>query len=185
MKTFILLAMRFYPRAWRGRYGAEFEALLDEEPGTLRVLFDVVRGATACRSRTWINWVATGGIDVMIRANAERYGALGLAVMLPTAILMALAVLKYIVGVSGPFDAVEPTMTPIVTHPLGETLFVLGPYIALALAVVPITRVALGWARGRVTASVEFSAPVLNIVVAMASLGLIVVMALYWVAENL
>lgn len=38
-----LLAL--YPKAWRRRYGAEFEALLEDEGGSFRVLLDVLIGA--------------------------------------------------------------------------------------------------------------------------------------------
>ena len=37
--------VRLYPRAWRRRYGAEFTALLEQQPFTLTGILDVVRGA--------------------------------------------------------------------------------------------------------------------------------------------
>jgi type IV secretory pathway VirB2 component (pilin) len=106
-------------------------------------------------------------------------------VMLPTSALVVAAILKYIIGFDGPFDAKEPALTPIVTHPLGETLIVLAPYVALLLAVVPVTRLGLGWRTGRLSATMEVNAPALNIVVAVASVLLAAFMVLYWVAENL
>jgi hypothetical protein len=36
---------RLYPRAWRERYGTEFEALLADENSSLRALADIVRAA--------------------------------------------------------------------------------------------------------------------------------------------
>jgi len=36
---------RLYPRAWRRRYGAEFEALLEDEPRALLTAFNVMRAA--------------------------------------------------------------------------------------------------------------------------------------------
>jgi hypothetical protein len=110
---------------------------------------------------------------------------LGLVVMLPTTVLVTVAVLKYVVGVAGPFDAIEPAMTPIVTHPMGETAFVLAPYLALLLAVIPVTRLGLGWRDGRLSATVQVAAPALNLGVALTSLLLVGFMLLYWVAENL
>jgi hypothetical protein len=51
MKRWIQLAVRLYPRRWRERYGAEFEALLaDVKPGW-RELFDVTKGALVMRLR--------------------------------------------------------------------------------------------------------------------------------------
>ena len=118
-------------------------------------------------------------------AQSQRLALLGLIVMLPTSILVVAAILKYIIGVDGPFDALEPALTPIVTHPLGETAFVLAPYVALFLALIPVTRLGLGWRTGRLSATMEVNAPALNVVVALASVLLAVFMVLYWVAENL
>lgn len=118
-------------------------------------------------------------------AQPQRLALLGLIVMLPTSILVVAAILKYIIGVDGPFDALEPTLTPIVTHPLGETVFVLAPYVALFLAIVPVTRLGLGWRTGRLSATMEVNAPALNVGVALASVLLAGFMVLYWVAENL
>jgi hypothetical protein len=40
-----LLLTRIYPRAWRRRYGLEFQAFLEERPGGVRAAFDVIRAA--------------------------------------------------------------------------------------------------------------------------------------------
>jgi hypothetical protein len=40
---------RLYPRAWRQRFGPEFIDLLQAQPDSARVLFDVLRAATAER----------------------------------------------------------------------------------------------------------------------------------------
>lgn len=121
----------------------------------------------------------------MIYRREGLLGMLGLAVVLPTSVLVAAAVLKYIVGVGAIFDALEPAMTPIVTHPLGETFFVLAPYVAFVFAVLPVTRVALGWRAGRLSATIDVRTPALNLAVAVVSVALAGFMALYWVAENL
>lgn len=123
-------------------------------------------------------------LDGAVR-HPERLALLGLAVMLPTTVLVTVAVLKYVMGVPGPFDAIEPAMTPIVTHPIGETFFVLTPYVALVLAAVPVTRLGLSWRSGRLSANVHVAAPALNLAVVLTSLLLVAFMMLYWVAENL
>src|SRR6266849_4370706 len=41
--------VRLYPRAWRRRYEEEFVALLEEQPLTINVVLDVVRGALDAR----------------------------------------------------------------------------------------------------------------------------------------
>ncbi len=45
MKLLLRAAARLYPRAWRNRYGAEFDALIDELTPRWRDLFNVVVGA--------------------------------------------------------------------------------------------------------------------------------------------
>jgi hypothetical protein len=45
MKRLILMAARLYPAWWRRRYGAEFDALLQEMQPTWREVVDVFRGA--------------------------------------------------------------------------------------------------------------------------------------------
>lgn len=37
--------VRLYPRAWRQRYGEEFQAVLDQQVLTIRDVVDIVRGA--------------------------------------------------------------------------------------------------------------------------------------------
>jgi hypothetical protein len=51
MKRLIRLASRLYPTAWRGRYGREFETLLDDVKPGPRQLYDVLKGAIAMRVR--------------------------------------------------------------------------------------------------------------------------------------
>lgn len=45
MKRLLKLLARLYPSAWRNRYAAEFEALLDDRAPRLRDTFDVLLGA--------------------------------------------------------------------------------------------------------------------------------------------
>jgi hypothetical protein len=45
--------LRLYPRAWRQRYGAEFAALLEQQPLTPLAVVDVVRGALDARAMAW------------------------------------------------------------------------------------------------------------------------------------
>jgi hypothetical protein len=47
MRRWIRLAARLYPREWRVRYGAELDALLDDNPARLRDLFNVLGSAIA------------------------------------------------------------------------------------------------------------------------------------------
>jgi len=54
--------LRLYPRRWRERYGAEFEALLEDSRHGAGQVIDVVRGALDARARE-----ARGGVTRMKR----------------------------------------------------------------------------------------------------------------------
>jgi hypothetical protein len=120
-----------------------------------------------------------------LAAHPVRLALIALAITFPTALLVAFAVLKYVLGVPGPFDAIEPTATPVVTHPIGETILVLAPYAAFTLAILPFVRLRLGWREGRLAASAEATLPLTSLAVGALSATLVVFMGLYWVAENL
>jgi len=51
MRRLIRLAARLYPASWRARYGAEFEALLNDMRPAWRDVFDVVRGGLEMQIR--------------------------------------------------------------------------------------------------------------------------------------
>jgi hypothetical protein len=51
MTRLVLLAMRLYPRRWRDRYGAEFEALLEDVPQRWNVTVDVAMGGLVMQTR--------------------------------------------------------------------------------------------------------------------------------------
>lgn len=53
MKRLLKLLARLYPRSWRRRYGAEFDALLDDSTPVARDAFDVFRGGLKMHARTW------------------------------------------------------------------------------------------------------------------------------------
>lgn len=187
MRRLISMAINCYPAWWRTRYGDEFAEVLAQERAGLSVLTNVIVHGLGVRFLRRRAHSTNGGGLMSLTANRRAGGLalLALAVMLPTAVLVGAAVLKYVVGVAGPFDALEPTMTPIVTHPIGETFFVLAPYVALLLAAVPVSRLRFAWQTGRMSAKLEISAPALNVIVVVASLVLAAFMVLYWVAENL
>jgi hypothetical protein len=52
LRSFVAL----YPRAWRDRYRAEFEALLEDISPTWRMLFDVLAGAIKMQLKTLNAW---------------------------------------------------------------------------------------------------------------------------------
>jgi hypothetical protein len=190
MRRAIPLVLRLYPVEWRRRYEDELVALLEESDISVIDVLDLlswgIRRRAAAIGAAFGSSQTGGGPEMFPLAGFRpiRFALAGLVIVLPTASFTVLAVLKYVVGIPAPFDAVEPTVTPLVTHPLGETLLIVAPYAALLLAVAPVVRVRLAWRQMRVTGSVDLSAPALNVVVAILSAALVIFMALYWVAEN-
>ncbi len=53
MKRLLKLLARLYPSSWRNRYGAEYEALLDDATPRPRDAFDVFLGALKMQMTTW------------------------------------------------------------------------------------------------------------------------------------
>ena len=76
--------MRLFPRAWRDRYSAEFEELLDEVPLTATVLTDVMIAAARARARAVSGWL-DGRFDrleasALAAPSAQRAGAVAAVV---------------------------------------------------------------------------------------------------------
>jgi hypothetical protein len=72
--------VRFYPRSWRARYGAEFAELLSARPPTLRDRLDIIRGAIDARIQPQVfeppvPRVVTAG-DRVLAAAAALVGGL-------------------------------------------------------------------------------------------------------------
>ncbi len=53
MKRILKLLARLYPAAWHQRYGAEFDALLEDRNPRLRDIFDVLIEAMKMQFKTW------------------------------------------------------------------------------------------------------------------------------------
>ena len=69
MRRLLQLAARLYPRAWRERYGVEFDALMEDvEPGFREVL-DVLRGASAMQ-------ISNGSLYLRLAAIMALFGAI-------------------------------------------------------------------------------------------------------------
>jgi hypothetical protein len=181
MKTLMRIALRLYPTPWRRRYGNEVRQLIDDGHASPFDLADLV--AHAPLAATVRGELST--VKSHLATHPTRVAVVALAIVLPTAVLVVVSVLKYVLGVPGPFDSIEPGATPFVTHPIGETVLILAPYVAFGLAVVPFTRLRVGWTEGRLAARAEASVPLTSLVVGVMSAALIVVMAIYWIAENL
>jgi hypothetical protein len=180
--------LRLYPAAWRARYGEEYTALLEELPADGRVALDVLRLAVRLRLRqaSASLHLASGDpsvTDSFLREgdpHARRLAALGLLLAMPSFIFLSFALLKYWLGIPGPFDAIGD----LVEAPLIEPLTVVGPFFALAVALWSVARVRMRWVRGTLGAVVTVHARLFNLaIVALAAL-LSTVIIVYGLIEN-
>jgi capsular polysaccharide biosynthesis protein len=73
VNRWIRWAARLYPAEWRTRYGAEFDALLDDAPLRWSDLRDVLRGAAMMQMTTWMTWrkmaLLSGLVGALIAAG--------------------------------------------------------------------------------------------------------------------
>ena len=72
MRRALHFLILLYPKQWRNRYKAEFEALLDDVSPTWRTLFDVLGGAVKMQFKIWTPWkmIAAFGLVGVIAALA-------------------------------------------------------------------------------------------------------------------
>ena len=76
MRRWILLAANLYPRAWRERYGEEFQALLEDVNPGWRELADVLGGALKmqiAKGTTYLKIIAALAVAGMIVAAAASF----------------------------------------------------------------------------------------------------------------
>jgi hypothetical protein len=74
MRRWIGWAAYLYPPAWRARYGAEFDALLDDANVRWRDLADVLRGALIMQMTHWKSYakvVVAAGIACAIVSESQ------------------------------------------------------------------------------------------------------------------
>jgi hypothetical protein len=181
VKLLMRLALSMYPSAWRKRYGMEIKQLIEDGHTSSADLVDLIAHAP-------IRSTIQGEAATMTRylaAHPVTTGLVALIAMIPTAALVSASLLKYIGGISAPFDAIEPAMTPLVTNPLGEKFLLLAPYGAFAVAILPFVRVRLGRRDGRLAGVGEITLPYLNVAIGLVAAALVAIMGIYWLAENL
>jgi hypothetical protein len=85
-----------YPARWRDRYGAEFEALLEQEPITPSLVIDVIRGALYAHATTPTRLEPTppnGAIPMRMRMPA-LVSILAVLLVLPAVTLLTAALVR-------------------------------------------------------------------------------------------
>ena len=75
MKRLIRLAAKLYPKPWRERYGAEFDALLDDAGAGGRIAVDVLRGAVSMQAQHWEKTAVGAALAMAIVATASWWAA--------------------------------------------------------------------------------------------------------------
>ena len=108
MRTLMRIALRFYPAAWRRRYGNEVRQLIEDGHDSPFDLADLV--AHAPLAATIRGEIST--VKIRLATHPTRTALIALAITLPTGVLVVLSVLKYVLGVPGPFDSIESGVTP-------------------------------------------------------------------------
>ena len=98
MKRLMRMALRLYPDAWRRRYGPEVGQLIDDASSRPADLLDLVSHAPVVVTFRG----AASTMNERLAAHPVRLALIALAITLPTAFFVAVAVLKYILGVPAP-----------------------------------------------------------------------------------
>ena len=178
--------VRLYPSTWRERYGDEFEALLEDVRASPSVVADVALGALRARLsalRERPSPMAEGGIVTDVERapdHGSTFALLGLLILSPTLVFLALAGLKYGLAVHAPFDAASPFFLVRFV----EYWVVLAPWLAFVLAAAPIVRLRVSRDAGIVTAGVTIRFRALNVAVGLLSAAVIVFLLAFFLAEN-
>lgn len=110
---------------------------------------------------------------------------LAAVLVLPAALFVGANVLKYNVGVDGPYAALGPlTDPPRSTTDYVTALVLLGPVAGFALVLWPILRLGFGHPEGEIQATVTIRLRWANIAVAVVALGVLAVLFGHVLAEN-
>ena len=171
--------VRLFPAAWRSRYGAEFEALLDNVPATPSGVADVVSAAAGAHIRELDHSLTTpsGGPAMGFTSGPSRRAAalgwLGLLLSLPTAVILGAHFLQYGLGIPGAADAVDS----LFVGRIAGRLFIYLPLVAAAIAALPVVgvRLARGEAGLQGSLVVHFRAINTAAVILGAGLGLFLI----------
>ena len=73
MKLLIRLAAKIYPKPWRERYGAEFDALLEDTGVNVKIAFDVLAGAVIMQVQRWQKAGTAAALAVVAVSAVSRW----------------------------------------------------------------------------------------------------------------
>jgi hypothetical protein len=112
----------------------------------------------------------------------------GLLLALPTAFIIVIAMLKYELGIPGPFDGMQPTLESWgIKDPPGlniNLLILFGPIIGFVLTIFQVLRIRLRFEKKQVEINTIIQAKWFPLLVAGFSLTVLGCLSLYMFGEN-
>ena len=166
--------LRLYPSAWRRRYGEELSDLLDEMPSTPATTFDLLRGAVTQHMRALTDRVAprlvsAGGPPMPthpLQRHPTAVALLAALIAAPTVLFVTVSFLAYQLELPGMQAWLQPFMDGLQQAPRIVDLFLLSaPFIAFALAALPLIGLRLERVEGELRMTVSLRARSLNLIV--------------------
>lgn len=148
------LLIRLYPAAWRRRYGAELEQLLDAEPASIGRALDLLRGAGVIRLHALAmrqRALATGG-EMISFDWPQRHGLalafLALLITAPTLIVISLLASATLLASAGVSAAVEAALSGLTRSRAVDLFLIVAPAVATLIAALSMVGGSVGRAAG-------------------------------------
>ena len=114
--------------------------------------------------------------------------ATALLLALPTAYFILISVLKYMFGVDGPFDSMQPTLEQLgIKESLGlniNLLILFGPVIALIIAAAQVLKIQFQFTKDQFDFHIQVKKRWFALFVAVFSAGLLAILFWYVAGEN-
>jgi len=114
--------------------------------------------------------------------------ATALLLALPTAYFILISVLKYMFGVDGPFDSMQPTLEQLgIKESLGlniNLLILFGPVIALIIAAAQVLKIQFQFTKDQFDFHIQVKKHWFALFVAVFSAGLLAILFWYVAGEN-
>ncbi|HET7636909.1 MAG TPA: hypothetical protein VFK93_04445 [Candidatus Limnocylindria bacterium] len=180
------LLIRVYPAAWRRRYGAELEELLDGEPSSMRSALDLLRGAAAVRLHGLAmhrRALTTGG-EMISFDWPQRHGlalaSLALLITAPTLIVISLLASAALLASPGFSAAVEAALSGLIRSRAADLFLIVAPAVAALIAALSMVGGRVGGAPGGgIAISLVIRPRLLGVVALVIALGL----TAFWTAH--
>jgi len=168
-----------YPQAWRDRYGAEVQDLIEDADAGIGDVADLAAGA--------VRQHISGGAPMRFepaRRHPNAFAIAGLLIMLPTLAFVTLSLIGHELGFSAVASAVDPIIVSVTAMRAVDLALVSAPLLALGLAVLPLLDLRLESGDEGPTLALRIRALTANMIVAAMSLLLGALLVGHIVAES-